>query len=157
MKSSRESEVHEHEETTAASTAFKAKVALEALKERLTVAQITSAYRVHPTQVGVWKRQLLEAAPVAFARPHDPTPAAHAALAGGVVRQDRDRPSPIERRAPMRVPGAGPQHVLLSTGPGVGGRVGAAGGVGSDVHALAVLRESAADVGAATSRFRGSR
>lgn len=60
---------------------FKAKVALEALKERLTVAQIASAYRVHPTQVGVWKRQLLEAAPVAFARPHDPTAAAHAASA----------------------------------------------------------------------------
>jgi transposase-like protein len=51
-------------------------VALEALKERLTVAQIASAYRVHPTQVGVWKRQLLEAAPVAFARPHDPAAAA---------------------------------------------------------------------------------
>jgi transposase len=33
--------------------AFKAKVALEAVKERLTVAQIASAYRVHPTQVGV--------------------------------------------------------------------------------------------------------
>jgi len=54
---------------------------LKAVKERLTLAQIASAYRVHPTQGGVWKRQLLEAAPVAFARPHDPTAAAHAALA----------------------------------------------------------------------------
>jgi len=62
--------------TKAASTAFKAKVALEAVKERLTLAQIASAYRVHPTEVGVWKRQLLEAAPVALARPQDPTAAA---------------------------------------------------------------------------------
>jgi transposase len=60
---------------------FKAKVALEAIKERLTVAQIASAYRIHPTQVGVWKRQLVEAAPVAFVRPADPTLAAQEALA----------------------------------------------------------------------------
>ena len=59
---------------------FKAKVALEALKERLTVARIAAAYRVHPTQVGVWKRQLLDAAPVAFAQPTDHAAAAHEAL-----------------------------------------------------------------------------
>lgn len=60
--------------------AFKAKVALEALKERLSIAQIASAYRVHPTQVGVWKRQLLDAAPVAFAQPLDHSAAAHERL-----------------------------------------------------------------------------
>jgi len=57
--------------------ACKAKVALEAVKERLTVTLIASTYQDHP-QVGVWKRQLLEAARVAFARPHDPAAAAHA-------------------------------------------------------------------------------
>ena len=51
--------------------AFKAKVAVEALKERLSVAQITAADRLHPTQVGVWKKQLLDAAPLAFTRPAD--------------------------------------------------------------------------------------
>ena len=55
---------------------FKAKVALEAVKERLTTAQIASAYRIHPTQVGVWKRQLVEAAPAAFTQAVD-----HAAAA----------------------------------------------------------------------------
>ncbi len=60
---------------------FKAKVALEALKERLTVAQIAAAYRIHPTQVGVWKRQLVDAAPVAFAQPTDHAAAAQESLA----------------------------------------------------------------------------
>jgi transposase len=60
--------------------AFKAKVALEAIKERLTMAQIAAAYRVHPTQVGVWKRQLLDAAPVAFSQPTDQAAIAHEAL-----------------------------------------------------------------------------
>jgi len=59
---------------------FKAKVALEAIKERLTVAQIAAAYRIHPTQVGVWKRQLVDAAPVAFTRP-DTAASAQEALA----------------------------------------------------------------------------
>jgi transposase len=59
---------------------FKAKVALEAIKERLSMAQIAAAYRVHPTQVGVWKRQLLDAAPEAFTQPTDQASAAHEAL-----------------------------------------------------------------------------
>ena len=41
------------------SATLKAKVALEAVKERLSAAQIAATYRVHPTQVGVWKKQLL--------------------------------------------------------------------------------------------------
>lgn len=66
------------------SPSFKAKVALEALKERLSVAQIAAAYRIHPTQVGVWKRQLLAAAPVAFTQPHDSAAAAQEALASAL-------------------------------------------------------------------------
>lgn len=34
---------------------FKAKVALEALKEQKTIAQLTSEFAVHPTQIGKWK------------------------------------------------------------------------------------------------------
>jgi transposase-like protein len=41
------------------SASLKAKVALEAVRERLSAAQIASTYHVHPTQVGVWKKQLL--------------------------------------------------------------------------------------------------
>lgn len=38
----------------------KATVALEALKEQRTMAQISSAYQVHPTQIGIWKKQARE-------------------------------------------------------------------------------------------------
>jgi len=38
----------------------KAVVALEALKEQQTVSQISSIYQVHPTQIGLWKKQARE-------------------------------------------------------------------------------------------------
>lgn len=48
------------------SAAFKAKVALEALKEEKTVAQIASDYEIHPTMVNAWNRELLEKLPGMF-------------------------------------------------------------------------------------------
>ncbi len=39
---------------------MKAKVAIEAVKEIETTGQIASRYQVHPIQVGLWKKQLLE-------------------------------------------------------------------------------------------------
>lgn len=39
--------------------AFKAKVALEAVKEEKTIAQLTSVYGVHPTQINQWKKIVL--------------------------------------------------------------------------------------------------
>ena len=38
---------------------FKAKVALAAVQEQKTVQQIATLFEVHPTQVQVWKKQLL--------------------------------------------------------------------------------------------------
>jgi len=38
-------------------------VALEAVKGVHTLSELSSRYRVHPTQIAQWKRQLLENAP----------------------------------------------------------------------------------------------
>ena len=45
------------------SAEFKAKVALEALKEQQTLAELGSCYGVHPTLVAQWKRQLRDGLP----------------------------------------------------------------------------------------------
>ena len=42
------------------SAEFKAKVAKEALKGELTIAEIASKFEVHASQVTAWKRQLEE-------------------------------------------------------------------------------------------------
>jgi transposase len=47
---------------------FKARVALEALKERETVNELGKRFQVHPTQVHEWKRRLQEQAATVFER-----------------------------------------------------------------------------------------
>lgn len=48
------------------SASEKAKIALEAIKGELTLAQISSKYGVHSNQVSSWKKQLLAYLPDAF-------------------------------------------------------------------------------------------
>jgi transposase-like protein len=48
------------------SPAFKAKVALAAVRNEATVAELAAKYEIHPTMVGNWKRELIEGAAELF-------------------------------------------------------------------------------------------
>ena len=55
--------------------AFKAKVALESLKEQETMAELSKRFEVHANQIYTWRRQLVAHAESAFSRA-EATPAA---------------------------------------------------------------------------------
>ena len=58
---------------------FKANVALEAIRGHKTVAELASEYGVHPTQIGSWKKQALQALPEVFSGQGERQPIDHEA------------------------------------------------------------------------------
>ncbi len=50
---------------------FKAKVVIEAIKERDTIEEIARKYELHPNQITTWKKEFLNNAAAAFATEAD--------------------------------------------------------------------------------------
>ena len=60
---------------------FKAKVALEAIREEMTMAELSKKYGVHSTQIGTWKRAAIKNMAASFSkRGGDPAQADDAAI-----------------------------------------------------------------------------
>ena len=47
---------------------FKTKVVLEALKERISLAELAQKYEVHPNQISKWKKDFIDGADQVFSK-----------------------------------------------------------------------------------------
>jgi putative transposase len=65
------------------SAAFKARIALAALKADSTANELAAQHQIHPTLVSNWKKALLDGAESLFAEPGKPA-------------KDNDQPDPAE-------------------------------------------------------------
>lgn len=69
------------------SSEFKAKVALAAVREDKTMAQLCQQYELHPTQINDWKKQLLSRAVEIFDAGKAPEPVDLAPLHAKIGQQ----------------------------------------------------------------------
>ena len=67
--------------------AFKAKVALAALRGDQTVSELASRFEVDPTMIHNWKKQLAESAPELFSSEHSKPDKGHEALVAKLYQQ----------------------------------------------------------------------
>ena len=69
------------------SAEFKAKVALEAIRERKTSSQLASLFGVHTSQIATWKRQALNNLPSLFSMENSKPGRDHAELEANLYQQ----------------------------------------------------------------------
>jgi len=51
---------------------FKSKVAIEALKERSTLAELAKKHELHPNQISIWKQEFIEKSAMIFETKNSP-------------------------------------------------------------------------------------
>lgn len=51
---------------------FKSKVAIDALKERSTLAELAKKYELHPNQISIWKQEFIEKSAMIFETKNSP-------------------------------------------------------------------------------------
>ena len=97
------------------SPAFKAKVALEALKGEETTAEIAGRFEVHPSQVRTWRRALIEGAGGIFGADQDGDRKAEEALIAQLYQHiGQLKPESTERRPwgqPLKKPAGAPLNL----------------------------------------------
>ncbi len=69
------------------SAAFKAKVALAALKGDQTIAELAGRFEVHPTQIHAWKRVVVESSTELFEAGHKQQDKANEVLISRLYQQ----------------------------------------------------------------------